>query len=1033
MIRTFLRPFRFCLVLSITFSIFSPEYLWAQTNESTQKENGLLFHGIEQYQQGHYTLAAVSLKDYIRASRQPTTLSNAEALPNAELQKANYYLSLSEIKSNAQLNLSQAQQYLLNAINPDYKSHIALNLAQYYFRQGQLQNAIHYYEQADIAYLNNDEIADKKFELAYSYFNNQQFAEAKPLFAAIKDLSKSKYYIPGNYYYGLLAYNDKDYKNALKSFENIDQEPTYKDVVPYYEAEIYYFLGDHDKVLNISQKYLVKDSLYYTKDMELLTAQTLFEQKRYEDALPFFEKFYANSDKIRKEELYELAYCYYRLNKWPEAIKRFQPLSNAHDSLGQTSMYLLGDCYLKVNDKQGARNAFSICSGMNFNPSQTEAASFLYAQLSDELGFTDIATKKFNDFITAYPDSKFTPEATTLLSQLLTRSNNYAEAFRIMSSLPPKNQEGWLIYQKVAVGKALQDIQNNMLPQADSIFNLSLQQPINPEYEAITYFWKGEIAYRMGHYQQAIDFCNTFVSKAQNNVYAVKNISAEATPQNAQMIVGYAQMALGDYSNATQAFAQAQKSGGNNDATTAAATLHEADAYFMQRNFAQAGTLYKDAIAKGTSNSDYARYQLSLVSGLLGNNAAKKQLLLDIISKQPASEYKPEAQYELALTQLNEGDLTKAISGFEQIMSGDAAENIKSKSLAKLAYAYQLNGNQDEAIDKYEQFLLAYPADTNRNIASEALSSLYAAKGQPDQYVAFLKEHNLPSPDQSTIEATYYDAAIQNFNKEDWSAAIKGFSKYLTQFSNGQNATKAHFYRGLSNEKEKNYPEALQDFDTVLHTGWSDFSSEAAASAARISFTQKNYESAAKYYGQLRDVTVDAQMLQIAYEGLMKSDFEQTKYEETAAFADTLLSLPNLPKNVQAQAKLYKAKALQKNNYPDEALSLYQELDKANMGAISAEARYRTAQIAFDKGDLKEAEKQAGYAVQSSSGQDYWVIKCYLLLGDILTEEKDYFNAKATLSSIVKNTNIEALKKEANEKLEKVKALEQAQSKLKDN
>ncbi|HET8573890.1 MAG TPA: tetratricopeptide repeat protein [Edaphocola sp.] len=1033
MIRTVLRPFRFYIVLGMTFAIFSPRDLRAQFAESTQKENGLLFHGIEQYQQGHYSLSAATLKDYIRSAGKNVTVQNPKTIPDADLQKANYYLSLSEIKSQAQLSLSQAQQYLQNVINPDYKSHIALNLAQYYFRQGQLQNAIRYYEQADIAYLGNEEIADKKFELAYSYFNNQQFAEAKPLFAAIKDLPKSKYYIPGNYYYGLLAYNDKDYDNALKSFEKVDQEPTYKDVVPYYEAEIYYFSGDHEKVLDISRKYLLKDSLYYTKDMELLTAQTLFEQKKYADALPFFEKYYANSDKIRKEELYELAYCYYRLNKWPEAIKRFQPLSNAHDSLGQTSMYLLGDCYLKVNDKQGARNAFDICSGMNFNPSQTEAASFLYAQLSDELGFTGIATQKFNDFITTYPNSKFTPQATTLLSQLLTRSNNYAEAFRIMSNLPPKNQDAWQIYQKVAVGKALQDIQNNRLSQADSIFNLSLQQPVNPEYEAITYFWKGEIAYRTEHYQQAINFCNTFISKAQYNAPEIKAISANANIQNAQMIIGYAQMKLGDYSNAGQAFAQAQKTGGSNNSANALATLHEADAYFMQRNFQQAGALYKDAIAKGTSNPDYARYQLSLVNGLLGDNAAKKQLLQELISKQPVSDYRPEAQYELALTQLNEGDLDNATSGFEQIMSGQAPENIKAKSLIKLAYAYQLKGNQDKAIDNYEEFLLTYPADTNRNVASDALRSLYVAKGEPDKYVAFLKEHNLPSPNQSTIEGTYYDAAIQDFNKENWAAAINGFSKYLAQFTNGKNAVKAHFYRGVSNEKVKKYPEALQDFDTVLNAGWSDFSAEAAASAARIAFTRGDYESAAKYYGRLRDVTVDRQLLQIAYEGLMKSDFELTKFDETAAFADTLLTLPDLPANIQAQARLFKAKALQKNNYPDEALSLYQELDKANMGTVSAEARYRIAEISFEKGNLKKAEKEAGYAVQSSAGQDYWVVKCYLLLGDILTEEKDYFNAKATLSSIVKNTNIAPLKKEATEKLEKVKALEQAQSKLKDN
>ncbi len=103
--------------------------------------------------------------------------------------------------------------------------------------------------------------------------------------------------------------------------------------------------------------------------MQLLTGQTLFEQKKFKEALPYFEYYYENSEKIRKEELYELAYTYYRLDKWSQAIEKFQPLSNAQDSQGQTSMYLLGDCYLKTGIKK-ARNAFGVCADMDFNASQ---------------------------------------------------------------------------------------------------------------------------------------------------------------------------------------------------------------------------------------------------------------------------------------------------------------------------------------------------------------------------------------------------------------------------------------------------------------------------------------------------------------------------------------------------------------------------------------------------------------------------------------------------------------------------------------
>jgi hypothetical protein len=79
---------------------------------------------------------------------------------------------------------------------------------------------------------------------------------------------------------------------------------------------------------------------------------------------------------------------------------------------------------------------------------------------------------------------------------------------------------------------------------------------------------------------------------------------------------------------------------------------------------------------------------------------------------------------------------------------------------------------------------------------------------------------------------------------------------------------------------------------------------------------------------------------------------------------------------------------------------------------------------------LPEAEAAANNTIKLSAGNDYWIVKSYILLADILAQQKDYFNAKATLQSIVKNTKIAELKKEAADKLEQVKTLEKQKSKL---
>jgi hypothetical protein len=49
-----------------------------------------------------------------------------------------------------------------------------------------------------------------------------------------------------------------------------------------------------------------------------------------------------------------------------------------------------------------------------------------------------------------------------------------------------------------------------------------------------------------------------------------------------------------------------------------------------------------------------------------------------------------------------------------------------------------------------------------------------------------------------------------------------------------------------------------------------------------------------------------------------------------------------------------------------------------------------------------------------------------------LVKEKDYFNAKVTLQSVVKNTKIEELKRVAEDKLKEVIVLEKKHSKLSD-
>lgn len=1000
---------------------------FGQTTAINKNPQAILKHGIEQYQNGHYNLATHTLTEFLEYNKN-TAQKTEDNLPYADRAQALYYKMLSGVKLRDHRLIVEAKNYVAEEANVHNKQRVAYELAKYYLEDNRDLNAsIQYYELAGVSNLTNQEIADSKFELGYAYFITQQFDKARNLFVGIKDIASNKYYLPANYYYGLLSYKEGRLDDALASFKRVRNAEEYKDIIPYYEAEIYYFQKDYDKVLSHSQKYLKqKGTVFYDKEMRLLTGQTLFELKRYQEALPYLEDYYENSDRIRKEELYELAYTYYQLNRYSDAIDKFQPLSNTDDEIGQTSMYLLGDCYLKTGDKKGARNAFGLASEMNYNAGQKEAATFLYNKLSYEQGFDHIAVKGLKDYISNYPKSPRNAEARSLLSGLLLKSNNYAEAYDLLSNETNKDANAWATFQKAAVGRGLQLLQDKDYEGAEQYLTASLENPVNPSLEAVAYFWKGEIAYKQERYNDAVENTRTFLSKAKGYEEAIKKVSSKATVQNGNVNLGYASMKANNYADAATAFSNAQSTSAENKELSKEAVFRQADAAFMQKDFDAALKLYDRAIAGNTGDVDYARYQKALILGLQNKNAEKIELLKTVVQKGNAK-IKDEASLELAMEYINLDKHNEAIPLLKKLDQSQTNVSIRSKAAYLLAYAYQDNAQNDLAIAAYKTYIAQYPAGADRNTALKALSTLYSSK--PEEYEQFLKKESITDVSSSDVESVFYDAADNDFGNAQYQKAIDGFNKYLEKYPQGTYKVQANYFLGESYFQLKNLAKAKTSFTEVLNNKWNDYSEASASRMGEIYLSEKNYTAAKTTYNQLLENNATENPAGI-YEGMMKVSFEESDYEGTRTWADMLLAVGDAAEDSKRNARLYKARSLQIEGKLEDAKGIYQQLDKDNVGNVSAEARYQIASILFAQKRNEAAEKAASYAAQASNNNPYWAVKNYLLLADILADNKDYFNAKATLQSVIKNASDKDLVNEAKQKLEAVKAKEAGKSKL---
>ncbi|HMW67629.1 MAG TPA: tetratricopeptide repeat protein, partial [Chitinophagaceae bacterium] len=384
------------------------------------------------FQKEQYSLAYPLLRELQHDVRETDKVNSA-----ITVQEINYYTTVCALMQNEENAEEQAQEFINLQPNNARVQMMNFHLAEYYFRQQKLNEAVAQYEQSNIANLSNREIADMKFHQGYAYFNLQDFAKAKPLFNSIRSIKTDPNYIDANYYYGFLAFRDKQYKEALESFRVVENEKNYANVVPYYIAQIYYIQGKKDEAINYIQQKLQAgaNSQYYDLELKQLIGHAYFEKREYAKALPYLEDYVSRSKKVRREDLYELSYCYYQAANYSKSIDGFKQLSGKDDSLSQHAMYLLGDAYLKTGQKSNARNAFLFCASNSSNPEQKEIAKYQYAKLSYELGFQDEALNSLSSFIADYPNSKYNTEAKDLMVAVLAGTNNFKDAQAMIESL----------------------------------------------------------------------------------------------------------------------------------------------------------------------------------------------------------------------------------------------------------------------------------------------------------------------------------------------------------------------------------------------------------------------------------------------------------------------------------------------------------------------------------------------------------------------------------------------------------------------
>jgi TolA-binding protein len=967
--------------------------------------------GLELFNEHNYLSARQRFEQIYQVHRQPQDNVDLVLMQNLE-----FYIAACA----AEANDKDAEVLLLNYFKKyhetDKRRLIYFYLGKYYFQNKKYAESSEWFSKVNTDDLPPAQLTEYKFDLAYSYFIKKKFDEAKPIFRDIK-AEKGKYFYPANYYYAFICFYQKNYTEARKSFTAISDSKMYAAVIPYYMAQIYFLGKEYDTTIAYIKRTIDRPDVLYKDEMNHLLGEAYFQLSDYADAMPLIEDFVSKNNKVRKEDIYELGFCQYKAKEYAKAITNLVQMNLLNEKIGQNSTYALADCYLHTGQKDKARSAFQSASTMDFDPEIKQTSLFEYAKLSYELNYNSDAITAFQAYLTANPDGRYAEESNEMLANVLIRTKNYEQAYKIMEALPTMNPTMKEAYERVTYYRAVEIYNDKKYEQAIDLCDKSLKFPAVQEFAALATYLRGESYYQLQDYDKALENYELFNRAMKPFMETKLDLSEFRSEYN----MGYCYFKKKDFRAAKYHFksalraAEDTKDEKGKKALMPDLYMRLAECLFITKDYADALADYDKVASNGWAGAEYALFQKGVVLGLMGRNDEKIRTLNSLIDQYPRSIYVDQAIYEKAETYIEMDNSNAAISAYTEVVNKFPNSALAPKSFLKIALALYNSNKKEEALDYYKNVIKKYPESPESKRAISAIKVLSVELGRPDEYAAYTNS-------ESEKDSLTYQAAEAPYSNGDCVRAIPLFQSYYTKFPGGLFTNEAHYYRAECMLKNKDYPDAYGDYMAIIANKYAKFYERSLLNASGIAYYElRDTAKAYDLYSKLMDASTTTANTYTATLGLMKTAFKLDKYLEATTYADRVLNSTSSKEGDVLEALYIKAKCAYAQHQDDEAFINFNKLSLATISERAAEAKYMVAKLLYDKQEYKASLDTCFKLKSRFDSYDYWVVKGFILIADDYTAMDNSFQAKATLESIIQNyKGDQTLINEAKAKLDKL-------------
>ena len=892
-----------------------------------------------------------------------------------------------QLRSDNAHSLAHAfiNQYHEHILVPQVRYLLALDL----FDQERYSEALQQLNQVSFTDIQESQQAEYTYKLGYCAFAEGDWERAKGLLSRTRGLPYSDYSAPSYYTLGYINYAQKDFQEATGWFEQAASDHRFTSLANYYILECRFNQKDYNYVVKFGEDLFNKVPEDRQPHMARIMSESYLVLGDVEKARSYYEKNLRTKGNLTRSDYFYAGEINYLIENWEAAVENFERMESRTDSLGQVASYQLGYSYIQLKNKVAAMEAFKEAAGLSFTPDIQEDALYNYGKLAFDLGRD---TAPFQEYIQKYGTQKKGDQIYSYMALVAIQNHDYegaVQAYDQIDELDPGMQSN---YMKAYFLRARELMENGSWRSAvPHLKAAAYYSPRRDGFNQLSRYYQAEALYRDGKY-----------ADARTLLTDLYNLSALPTRPEGSLIsyqLAYTYFKEGDYERALKWFQNYLE--GDASAMGADAQTRIADCYFFSGDYTTAVAAYERQMAAYPDKDNlYPRYRAGVASGLMGDHARKVHFLEDAKLASSSAPYYDESLYELGRAYIALHNEEDAIRAFRTLRSATQDPALASKALLELGMISRNAGRSTEALDYYKQVVQQggeYAED-----ALLAIEAIYRTREDPEAYLAYVNSlGGAANRTEEQKEEVYFSSAEQIYMSGDYSKAQTTLQAYLQKYPQATFGAKARFYLADCYRQASMSEQAADLYQEALDGGLDGALAESALlQLATLHYGMGSYGKAYSAYLKLREGARLEANRTTALVGLMRSAYRAREWEDALQDAFAVMDACKEDEALQREARYVRGKSFLSTSQREKALAEFRTLAQTPSTDEGAEAAYLLIQDQYDRGQFSGIQDQVYNFSSKAAGQNYWLAKAFIVLGDTFVEQGNLAQARATFESI---------------------------------